>query len=141
MDMKCIIFVLCLTITVSWSKQKHDCLENGPSCKRQFKYTINNQLQSPYFRASIVLRVYPRVTMIRYMEQSVLQKPKEFVNFRAKFTAPYGYFVEMIHDLTGTYTVNKTYWQISNSSGPLDVGVSSYIPSAGDAVLFNFTQG
>ncbi|XP_053374635.1 cobalamin binding intrinsic factor-like [Mercenaria mercenaria] len=139
MDTKLLVIVLCLMVTVSWT-QDDQCKE-GKRCRKFFQYTINNQLQKPYFRSSINLRVYPFVRMIRYMEEAVLINPEGFINFRANFTSPYGYYVDTIHLLTEAYKVNKTYWQISNSSGPLDVGVSSYKPVPGDKILFNFTQG
>lgn len=79
--------------------------------------------------------------MILYMEKAVLLKPGNFTRFSATYSSPYGYFIDSINGVAGNWPEKKTYWQILNQSGPLKVGVSTYVPEKGDKILFNLTKG
>lgn len=128
-----ILWSLCLLVWGALS-----CLPDG---KKFVTYTINNQIQDPKFNESMELGFVAKKNLLYYMEQSVLTNPAEFTGFSATFSSPYGYFIGSINGLAGNWEANKTWWQISNQDGPLEVGVVSYIPKAGDSILFNFTMG
>lgn len=135
MEVRVLVLVICASAAVTYSKS--DTFLPG-----YFKYTISNKLQQPYFEESMLLKISvgEPIPFIRYMEESVIINPTKFKSFTGNFTSPYGYYIESINGVAGNWAVNKTYWQISNSSGPLDVGVSTYIPASGDRILFKLVR-
>ncbi|KAH3720453.1 uncharacterized protein LOC127856318 [Dreissena polymorpha] len=109
-------------------------------CRSSFTYSVLNHLFPPYFMKSTPMKLQGKRPFLYYMQQAVEKYNTEFKNFTATYYPTYGYFIEGINGLMGNFKDNRTYWEFSNATfGPLDKGVSSYIPSSGDKVLFNFT--
>ena len=48
-------------------------------------------------------------------------------SFTATYFPKWGYFIDAINGVSGNWEQNRTYWQISNSSGPLDLGIHTII--------------
>ncbi|XP_060557446.1 cobalamin binding intrinsic factor-like [Ruditapes philippinarum] len=105
-----------------------------------FSLRINNQLVEPYFNHTYQMKIKGTQALIFYMEQAVMTHRDTFKSFKATFYSPYGLYINGINNLEETYTVNRTFWMITNASLPIDLSVNFYIPTAGDEVLLNFTR-
>ncbi|XP_052764830.1 uncharacterized protein LOC128206444 isoform X2 [Mya arenaria] len=108
----------------------------------KFRYTVLNMMVKPYFSHSVHLRIEDKQPLIYYMEKACDKYPKTFRNFTVSFLQSFnGYFVDAINDVFGNWYENETFWLILNDTGPVDLGVSSYIPTPGDDITFRFVHG
>ncbi|XP_053373523.1 uncharacterized protein LOC123531789 isoform X2 [Mercenaria mercenaria] len=89
--------------------------------KKTFTYTINNQIQEPYFNNSVTMEIENHNPLIYYMEKSVDEDPEVFTRFKTTYFSQLGYFIDSINSIAGNFADDKTYWQIFNNSGPLKV--------------------
>ncbi|XP_060587525.1 uncharacterized protein LOC132743030 [Ruditapes philippinarum] len=126
------------TVTYGPTTPKTDCI--NCNTEKRFTYTINNQLREPFFNNSVTMEIVDEDSaLIDYMERAVDQNKTIFTKFTATYFSGLGYFIESINNVSGTYAVDKSYWEIRTQTGPTTVGVSSFIPTDGVEVLFNLT--
>lgn len=112
-----------------------------PRCQGNFTYTINNQLQEPFFSESQMMCIKDGEKLIYYMEEAVRKKPNTYKNFTATYSSHCGYFIDAINGVVDRYKQNGTFWSILNTTNhPIELGVSSYIPKDGETITFNFTK-
>ncbi|WAR17195.1 hypothetical protein MAR_031789 [Mya arenaria] len=108
----------------------------------KFRYTVLNMMVKPYFSHSVHLRIEDKQPLIYYMEKACDKYQKKFRKFTVSFLQSFsGYFVDAINDVFGNWYENETFWLILNETGPVALGVSSYIPTPGDDITFRFVHG
>ncbi|XP_052809954.1 uncharacterized protein LOC128238267 [Mya arenaria] len=108
----------------------------------KFRYTVRNKMVKPYFSHSVQLRIEDKQPLIYYMEKACDKYPKKFKKFSVSYKRPFnGYFVDAINEVFGNWYKDETFWLIQNKTGPVDLGVSSYIPTPGDEITFRFVHG
>ncbi|XP_046355895.2 uncharacterized protein LOC124134864 [Haliotis rufescens] len=100
--------------------------------------TIQNYIVEPFFNHTIELFGMRRRELIFFLENAA-KKQKEF-RFAGNY-GTYGFLVDTINGLKADYSLNKTWWKISDQDMvSLSEGVSSYIPQHRETLIFTFTQ-
>ncbi|KAK6191585.1 hypothetical protein SNE40_003235 [Patella caerulea] len=104
------------------------------------KLIVQNYFRPDFFEYNVTLRNTTQATLIRHLESAAKVNPH--FSFSANYHPQWGYFISTINDLTGNWTLDKTYWRILDSDyNQLQLGASSYVPEHQELVIFNFTTG
>ncbi|KAL8562783.1 hypothetical protein ACOMHN_022658 [Nucella lapillus] len=103
---------------------------------------VRNILRDTNFEESVTLSCTRAKTLFTMMMEAAE------VNTAFKFSVSYnhaghpGFFVNAFNNVYSQWQVDQTWWQILDGNLNLTpVGASSYQPSDGETVTFNFTQG
>ncbi|XP_069713188.1 cobalamin binding intrinsic factor [Phaenicophaeus curvirostris] len=101
------------------------------SASIEVHYTVINKLRGEHFSFHITVHVPEGSTLLKVLQEAEKEKPKEF-SFKTEQTF-WGPMVVSIHDLAAN-TNDKTYWQFFSGKEPLQEGVGTYKPKAGEHI-------
>ncbi|XP_060584228.1 uncharacterized protein LOC132740363, partial [Ruditapes philippinarum] len=108
------------TVPYGPTTPKTDCI--NCNTEKHFTYTINNQLREPFFNNSVTMEIVDEDSaLIDYMERAVDQNKTLFTKFTATYFSGLGYFIESINNVSGTFAVDQSYWEIRTQTGPTTV--------------------
>ncbi|KAM5141746.1 transcobalamin-1-like [Mantella aurantiaca] len=101
------------------------------------KFTVVNDLVGEHFQNYIIVEVTEGSTLLQVMEKAAIQNPSQF-SFQSQNTA-WGIYITAINHLEGNDSA-RTYWQFLSGNEPLQLGVSSYIPSNNENIIAIFSK-
>ncbi|KAL4224621.1 hypothetical protein ACF0H5_015319 [Mactra antiquata] len=133
--------VICKNLPDSWIQDDKDVTTTTEAASYQFSLSVVNTIQPPTFEISTQLTIMPETPptfLIDYMQQACRDEPTKFTGFTVEYypSVP-GFSVSAINGVASNWDLNQTYWSIANHGTPLNLGVSAYVPSPNDDILFS----